>query len=55
MSEVASLTFLCRLEEVSEDEPLAVKIGRETVAVFSAMGQYFVTSDVCSHGPGFLS
>jgi anthranilate 1,2-dioxygenase ferredoxin subunit len=55
MPDLATLVLVCRLDEVSEDEPLSAKVGRETVAVFLAMDQYFVTSDLCSHGPGYLS
>jgi ethylbenzene dioxygenase ferredoxin component len=49
------LLTLCRTDEVSEDEPLAVEIDGFTYAVFTEGGEYFVTADQCTHGPGSLA
>jgi nitrite reductase/ring-hydroxylating ferredoxin subunit len=49
------LTRLCRTDEVTPDTPLRVETGDEAYAVFQADDGYFVTADLCSHGPGSLA
>jgi anthranilate 1,2-dioxygenase ferredoxin subunit len=49
------LTRLCATDELSEDEPLRVEVGDMAYAVFQVGDDYFVTADLCSHGPGSLS
>lgn len=49
------LTRLCATDELSEDEPLRVEVGDMAYAVFRVGDDYFVTADLCSHGPGSLS
>ena len=49
------MTRLCRTDEVTPDTPLRVEIDDEAYAVFQADDGYFVTADLCSHGPGSLA
>lgn len=46
---------ICKTSEVEDGK--AIKIEREglTLAVFNVEGEYFVTNDECTHGPGSLS
>ena len=46
---------LCRAEEVAPGEVLKVETGALTVAVFNLDGEFYVTDDACTHGPGSLS
>ena len=49
------LTRLCAADDLSEDEPLRVEVDDMAYAVFQVGDDYFVTADLCSHGPGSLS
>lgn len=50
-----SLTRLCRIQDVKPDQPLRVELGGTAYAVFQVGTEYFVTADLCTHGPGSLS
>ena len=45
---------LCRAADVSVGTPLRVEAEGLVVAVFNLDGEYFVTDDACTHGPGSL-
>src|ERR1051325_2952323 len=45
---------LCRAAEVAVGTPLRVEAEGLVVAVFNLDGEYFVTDDACTHGPGSL-
>ena len=45
---------LCRATEVAVGTPLRVEAEGLVVAVFNLDGEYFVTDDACTHGPGSL-
>lgn len=51
----AALTKLCDFDELDEDEPMRAEIDGFAYAVFKVGEMVFVTADLCSHGPGFLS
>jgi nitrite reductase/ring-hydroxylating ferredoxin subunit len=46
---------LCKTADVTEDQPFRAEIGDEAVAVFLVDGNYYVTQDLCTHGPGSLA
>src|SRR5215470_657095 len=46
---------LCSAADVTEGNALKVESGDLTLAVFNVGGEYFVTDDLCTHGPGSLS
>lgn len=46
---------LCRAEDVAAGDVLKVETGDLTVAVFNLDGEFYVTDDACTHGPGSLS
>lgn len=50
-----SLTQLCLLDDVDEDEPFRAEIDGFAYAVFKVGEMIFVTADLCTHGPGLLS
>jgi anthranilate 1,2-dioxygenase ferredoxin subunit len=50
-----TLTRLCAAAEVSEDEPFKAEVDGAAYAVFQVGDEYFVTDDLCTHGPGSLS
>jgi nitrite reductase/ring-hydroxylating ferredoxin subunit len=46
---------LCNTAEVEPGTALRVERGDLTLAVFNVEGEFFVTDDACTHGPGSLS
>jgi nitrite reductase/ring-hydroxylating ferredoxin subunit len=46
---------LCRAGEVAPGTALKVEIEDLTLAVFNVGGEFYVTDDACTHGPGSLS
>ena len=46
---------LCKVEEVGQGEVRKVDAAGLTVAVFNLDGEFCVTDDACTHGPGSLS
>ena len=55
MSEACQRLALCRAAEVEVGKVIRVEKGSVTVAVFNLDGEFFVTDDQCTHGPGSLS
>jgi len=51
----ANFLELCRVDDVRPDIPFRVEIDGEALAVFEVEGNYYVTQDLCTHGPGSLS
>ena len=50
-----SLIELCRTDELGAGEVLKVETAGLTLAVFNVDGEFYVTDDHCTHGPGSLS
>jgi nitrite reductase/ring-hydroxylating ferredoxin subunit len=46
---------LCSTAEVAPGTALRVESGGLALAVFNVAGEFFVTDDACTHGPGLLS
>jgi nitrite reductase/ring-hydroxylating ferredoxin subunit len=46
---------LCSTDEVAAGAALKVETEGLTLAVFNVDGKFFVTDDLCTHGPGSLS
>jgi nitrite reductase/ring-hydroxylating ferredoxin subunit len=46
---------LCSTDEVAPGSALKVETAGLTLAVFNVGGEFFVTDDLCTHGPGSLS
>lgn len=55
VSNESVLTRLCEVSDVSEDTPFRAEVDDVGYAVFQVGELYFVTADMCTHGPGFLS
>jgi biphenyl 2,3-dioxygenase ferredoxin component len=55
MSKTEPLIDLCGTNDVGEGEALKVEARGLTVAVYHVEGNFYVTDDVCTHGPGSLS
>lgn len=55
MTAVPNLTLICSLDDVEEDKPFLAEIDDFDYAIFQVQGDYFVTENKCSHGPGSLS
>ena len=55
MSEVSKRIRLCRREEVEAGQAIRIENGKLVLAVFNLNGEFFVTDDACTHGPGSLS
>jgi nitrite reductase/ring-hydroxylating ferredoxin subunit len=52
---VATRVELCKADQVAAGTALRVESAGLTVAVFNIEGQFYVTDDACTHGPGSLS
>jgi nitrite reductase/ring-hydroxylating ferredoxin subunit len=46
---------LCSADEVAPGTALKVETEGLTLAVFNVDGEFYVTDDLCTHGPGSLS
>jgi nitrite reductase/ring-hydroxylating ferredoxin subunit len=46
---------VCATNAVAEGEVLKVETGGLTLAVYNVKGDFYVTDDHCTHGPGSLS
>jgi nitrite reductase/ring-hydroxylating ferredoxin subunit len=46
---------LCSAEDVAAGAAVKVETGDLVLAVYNVDGEYFVTDDACTHGPGSLS
>jgi len=46
---------LCSAADVAPGTALKVEVEGLTLAVFNLDGQFYVTDDTCTHGPGSLS
>ena len=46
---------LCKIDEVAAGAALRVEKDGMVLAVFNVDGEYYVTDDACTHGPGSLS
>jgi len=55
MSEACQRIALCRAAEVQAGSAIRIENGSLVLAVFNVEGEYFVTDDTCTHGPGSLS
>ena len=52
---MATRIKLCNADDVAAGAALKVETGDLVVAVFNVGGQFYVTDDSCTHGPGSLS
>jgi len=55
MSAAPSRIELCRVEDVGAGEARRIEAAGLTLAVFNLDGEFCVTDDHCTHGPGSLS
>lgn len=55
MSGACRFLSLCKASEVAEGKSIKVEKEGLILAVFKIEGEYFVTDDTCTHGPGSLS
>lgn len=55
MAEPGSRIELCRVDDVEEGGTLQVDAGDFELAVYRVDGEFYVTDDKCTHGPGSLS
>jgi nitrite reductase/ring-hydroxylating ferredoxin subunit len=46
---------LCGTDEVATGTAIRVETGDLTLAVYNLNGEFYVTDDACTHGPGSLS
>jgi len=52
---MANRIDLCSTGEVAPGNALRVEAGDLALAVFNVDGEFYVTDDQCTHGPGLLS
>ena len=52
---MATRVELCKINEVAPGTALKVEAAGLVVAVFNLDGEFYVTDDSCTHGPGSLS
>lgn len=46
---------LCKTDEIAPGTAIRVETEGLTLAVFNVDGEFYVTDDTCTHGPGSLS
>jgi nitrite reductase/ring-hydroxylating ferredoxin subunit len=46
---------LCSADEVAPGTAIKVETGDLVLAVYNVDGEYYVTDDLCTHGPGSLA
>jgi len=52
---MANRLELCSTDDVAPGTALKVETGDLILAVFNVEGEFYVTDDTCTHGPGSLS
>jgi len=52
---VSTRVELCKADQIAPGNALRVEAAGLTVAVFNVDGEFYVTDDTCTHGPGSLS
>ncbi len=55
MSDAANLIELCAKDDVAEGEVIKVEHGNLELAVYRVEGEFYVTDNACTHGPGEMS
>jgi nitrite reductase/ring-hydroxylating ferredoxin subunit len=55
IASMANRIDLCSTADVAPGNALKVEAGDLTLAVYNVDGEFFVTDDACTHGPGSLS
>ncbi|MEO5845681.1 MAG: Rieske 2Fe-2S domain-containing protein [Caldimonas sp.] len=55
MSEACQRIALCRTDAVGSGQAIRIEKGSLALAVFNLDGDFCVTDDACTHGPGSLS
>lgn len=55
MNETVNTIELCAKSDIPEGEVIRVDNGDLELAVYNVEGQFYVTDDACTHGPGSLS
>lgn len=55
MSEACQRIALCKTAEVGVGRAIRIEKGSLVLAVFNLEGEFHVTDDACTHGPGSLS
>jgi len=46
---------LCSADEIAPGNAIKVETGDLVLAVYNVDGEYYVTDDLCTHGPGSLA
>ncbi len=54
MSQLIDCIELCKVEDVTPDVPFKAHLNGQDLAVFQIEDAYYVTEDLCTHGPGSL-
>ena len=55
MHQACAFARLCSAGDVAEGQAIKIERNGLALAVFNIQGEYFVTNDTCTHGPGSLS
>ena len=55
MSQTVQKIELCKMSDVMEGSAIKVETNGLELAVFNPNGAFYVTDDLCTHGPGSLS
>jgi biphenyl 2,3-dioxygenase ferredoxin subunit len=55
MSQACTRVGLCKASEIATGTAIKIEKNGLTLAVFNIEGDYLVTDDTCTHGPGSLS
>ena len=49
MTENSNWHLVAKTDEVQEEEPKAVQVGNEYIAIYRVDGKFYATDDICTH------
>src|SRR5713101_422024 len=55
MSSTSNLLPVCNVSDIPAGQVKRIEVSSLALAIFNVDGQFYVTDDACTHGPGSLS
>jgi len=55
MNSTSNLLSLCKVSDIPPGQAKRIEVSSLALAIFNVDGQFYVTDDNCTHGPGLLS
>src|SRR5216684_4634429 len=55
MNSTSNLLPVCNVSDIPAGQVKRIEVSSLALAIFNVDGQFYVTDDACTHGPGLLS